>query len=131
VRELCLISLQQPQRLSARTSFAGVLLSLQLLPFFAVIRLDTLPTVRVSSARMYRLLQLLRFVNALIARRRQSIPSCIILYYKLSAKRYYLTTQPAYALSLLETPDNFACNFELALITSLSRRRCAVSSPLS
>jgi hypothetical protein len=55
------------QRLCARTLFAGVSLSLQLLPSFLVIRLDTLLTIRVSSARMYRLLQVLRFVSVLTA----------------------------------------------------------------
>jgi len=48
VQELCPISPQRPQRLSARTLFAGFLLLLQLLPSFAAIKLDTSLTARVS-----------------------------------------------------------------------------------
>jgi hypothetical protein len=66
VQELCLILVQQLQRLSARTLFVGVL-PLQLLPSFLAIKLDTLLTVRVSSARIYCLLQVLRFVSVLTA----------------------------------------------------------------
>jgi hypothetical protein len=56
VEELCLTSLQRPQRLSARILFAGVLLSLRLLPSFLVIKLDTLLAIRVSSTRINNLL---------------------------------------------------------------------------
>jgi hypothetical protein len=77
VRELCLVSLQQLQCLSARTLFTGVSLSSHLLPSFSAIRVVTLPTVRVSSAYIYRFLRLLRFVNALTALCKQPISSCI------------------------------------------------------
>jgi hypothetical protein len=53
VQELCLTLLQQLQRLLARTLFAGVLLSLQLLLSFLVIKLDTLLTASVSSTYIY------------------------------------------------------------------------------
>jgi hypothetical protein len=67
VRELCLTSLQQLQRLSARTLFVGVSRSPRLPPSFSAIKSDTLLTVRVSSARTYCLLQVLRFVSVLTA----------------------------------------------------------------
>jgi hypothetical protein len=53
VQVLCLTSLQQPQRLLARTLFAGVLLSLQLLPSLLVIKSNTSLTVKVSSTCIY------------------------------------------------------------------------------
>ena len=67
VRELCPISLQRPQRLSARTLFAGVSLSSRPLPSLSAIKSNTLLTVRVSSARTYRLLRVLCFVSVLTA----------------------------------------------------------------
>jgi hypothetical protein len=45
----------------------------RLLPFFLVIRLVTLLTVRVFSTRIYYLLQVLHFVSVLIASYRQPI----------------------------------------------------------
>jgi hypothetical protein len=75
VRELCPISLQRPQRLSTRTLFTGVSPSSRLPPSFSAIRSDTSPTVRVSSARTYRLLRVLRFVSVSTASRRRPISS--------------------------------------------------------
>jgi hypothetical protein len=53
VQELCLTLLQQLQCLLARTLFAGVSLSLQLLPPFLAIKSNTLLTVKVSSTYTY------------------------------------------------------------------------------
>ena len=76
VRELCPTSPQRPQCLSARTLFAGVSPSSQLLPSFLAINLDTSLTVSVSSTYIYRLFWLLRFVSSLIALRMRACSSC-------------------------------------------------------
>jgi hypothetical protein len=67
VRELCLTSPQRPQCLLARTLFAGVLPSLQLLLSLLAIKSNTSLTVKVSSTYTYYLLQPLRFISSLIA----------------------------------------------------------------
>jgi hypothetical protein len=67
VQELYPTSLQQLQRPSARTRFAGVSPSLQLLPSLSAIKSDTLPTVKVSSIHTYRLFRPLHFVSSSIA----------------------------------------------------------------
>jgi hypothetical protein len=77
VRELCPVSPQRPQRRSARTLFAGVSPSSRRLPAGSAIRSLTSPTVRVSSARIYRRLRALRFVDASTASRRRPISSYI------------------------------------------------------
>jgi hypothetical protein len=76
VRELCPISPQRPQCLSARTLFAGVSPSLRLLPSLSAIKSDTSPTVKVSSTRTYRLFRPLRFVSSSIALRIRACSSC-------------------------------------------------------
>jgi hypothetical protein len=76
VQELCLGLLQQLQCLLARTLFAGVLLSLQLLPSFLAIKSNTSLTVKVSSTYTYYLLQPLRFVSSLIALYIRACSSC-------------------------------------------------------
>jgi hypothetical protein len=69
VRELCPTSPQQPQYLSARTLFTGVSPSSRLPPSFSVIKLDTSPTISVSSTYIYRLFRLLRFISSSITLR--------------------------------------------------------------
>jgi hypothetical protein len=53
VQELCPTSPQQLQRLLARTLFAGVLPSLQLLPSLLAIKSNTLLTAKVFSTYTY------------------------------------------------------------------------------
>jgi len=76
VRELCPTSPQRPQCLLARTLFAGVSPSLQLLPSLLAIKSNTLLTVKVSSTYIYRLFWPLRFASSSIALRIRACSSC-------------------------------------------------------
>jgi hypothetical protein len=76
VQELCPTSPQRPQCLLARTLFAGVSPSLQLLPSLLAIKSNTLLTIKVSSTYIYCLFWPLRFVSSSIALCIRACSSC-------------------------------------------------------